>query len=292
MIFIFDYLRRAGTLIGLATGDSLGASLEGLPARKIPVKEIVSGGVHLTKAGDITDDTLQALAVAESIIENNGFFAYDIALRMCREYQKKPFFFGPTSSVVFEGMLRKRDPFILSQQLYESGGGRSNGSVMRGAPIGIFFPPAKTRRYSIMCSKITHYHPVACECTAFVNNMISRLCRGEKRTDAYDRALLECNNREVIKILLHPEKYPLIPSLDSLEATHCAVSVFMQSGSFEEMLIQAVNMGGDADTIGAVSGALGGAYWGLDQIPERWFSKLKDIKRIENSAFALAKKAI
>jgi ADP-ribosyl-[dinitrogen reductase] hydrolase len=85
---------------------------------------------------------------------------------------------------------------------------------------------------------------------------------------------------------------PLKSSLDALEATHCAVSVFMQSSDFEGMLIQAVNMGGDTDTIGAICGALGGAFWGLDEIPKRWRLKLKHRRRIEKAAFALAKKAI
>ncbi|MDD4126290.1 MAG: ADP-ribosylglycohydrolase family protein [Methanomicrobium sp.] len=292
MIFIFDYLRGAGTIIGLATGDAMGAPLEGLNPQKEPVREMISGGLHHVRAGDITDDTLSALAITDSLIENKGFFPDDIAFRMCNEYIKKPDFFGPTSALVFNDMLKGKDPFAVSKELYERGGGRSNGSVMRGAPIGVFYPPEKTRNFSITCSRITHYHPVACECTAFVNNLVSRLCRGESKNNAYDNAFLECENRDVKRVLGNLKSYPLNPSLDSLEATHCAVSIFMDADNFEEMLIRAVNLGGDADTIGAISGAVGGAFWGCNEIPQRWVRKLNCLKRIETAAFSLAENAL
>ncbi|WP_348632364.1 ADP-ribosylglycohydrolase family protein [Methanomicrobium sp. W14] len=288
MIFIFDYLRGAGTLIGLATGDALGAPLEGLKAKKEVYSEMISGGLHYTGAGGITDDTLSALAICESLIENEGFSPEDIAFRICSEFLMHPQFFGPTSAEVFISMLKGKNPFEISKRIGERGGGTTNGSVMRGAPIGIFFPPDKTRMPSIVCSRITHYNPVSCECSAFVNNMISRMCRGEDRNTAFTKAFSECEIKRTQKILSQYKKYPMIPSLDSLQATHCALSVFMESKNFEEMLILAVNMGGDTDTIGAVCGAMGGALWGCNEIPLRWRGALKESGRIENDAFRLA----
>lgn len=291
MIFIFDYLRGAGTIIGLATGDALGAPLEGLNAQKIPVTDIISGGYNNTRAGDITDDTLLALAIAESLIEMKGFFPDDIALRMCMEYQKEPRFFGPTSKEVFSSILNGMDYSKISYNLYKKGGGKSNGSVMRGPPLGVFYPPGEVRAYSILCSQITHFHPVSCECSALINSMISRLCRGEGKIQAFKNTLLECEEVSVKKILSDYKSYPLNPSLDSLQATHCALSLFLESENFEEMLIRAVNMGGDTDTIGAICGALGGAYGGIDVIPKRWRNKLKNAERIQKTAYILAKNA-
>jgi ADP-ribosyl-[dinitrogen reductase] hydrolase len=44
----------------------------------------------------------------------------------------------------------------------------------------------------------------------------------------------------------------------------------MNSRTFENALLSAVNLGGDADTVGACCGALAGAYWGINAVPERW----------------------
>ena len=51
--------------------------------------------------------------------------------------------------------------------------------------------------------------------------------------------------------------------------------------NFEEALIEAVNLGGDADSIGAVCGQIAGAYYGYSAIPERWLSAIKDREKLD-----------
>src|SRR4029079_1636717 len=46
--------------------------------------------------------------------------------------------------------------------------------------------------------------------------------------------------------------------------------VFVTTDSFEEAAVEVVNMGGDADSAGAILGALAGAYYGAEAIPGRW----------------------
>jgi len=62
----------------------------------------------------------------------------------------------------------------------------------------------------------------------------------------------------------------MIPSLDAVLCAHAALSCFMNARTFENALLSAVNLGGDADTVGACCGALAGAYWGIEAIPKRW----------------------
>ena len=56
----------------------------------------------------------------------------------------------------------------------------------------------------------------------------------------------------------------------------CAVKAIAQTKSFEGAIVQAVNLGGDADTIGAIAGGLAGAIYGFSAIPGRWKSRLAD----------------
>ena len=54
-----------------------------------------------------------------------------------------------------------------------------------------------------------------------------------------------------------------------------AVWALLNTTSFEDALIRAVNLGEDADTVGAVVGALAGAAYGVEAIPQRWRSELQ-----------------
>jgi ADP-ribosyl-[dinitrogen reductase] hydrolase len=49
---------------------------------------------------------------------------------------------------------------------------------------------------------------------------------------------------------------------------------FFRGRSFEECVVETVNQGGDADTTGAIIGGLAGAYYGSENIPDRWLKKL------------------
>jgi ADP-ribosyl-[dinitrogen reductase] hydrolase len=275
VIFILNFVNAAGVIIGLAIGDAMGAPLEGLPVPRHPVRSFEGGGIHGIKAGHFTDDTLQAMAIAESLVFCDGFSPEDILRRFLEDFARSPQFYGPTSSAVFGLLGAGAPPREAARRVYEvSGGGRSNGGVMRGAPIGVFYPPGAVRAVSIECARLTHLDPVAVECSAFVNRMVSGLARGEDRSRAHARALRACMNDEVGGVLADPLRYPLSPSLDALEATHCAVSVFLSSSSFKDAVVGAINLGGDADTIGAICGALAGARYGLGAIPSDWLAGL------------------
>ncbi len=56
---------------------------------------------------------------------------------------------------------------------------------------------------------------------------------------------------------------------------------FFETNTFEDCLIRVVNRGGDADTTGAMVGALAGALYGLDAIPKRWLKALQKEVREE-----------
>ncbi len=59
----------------------------------------------------------------------------------------------------------------------------------------------------------------------------------------------------------------------------CALYCFSTAPCFADAVIAAVNLGGDADTIAAITGGLAGAYYGFDAIPARWVTALSDSDR-------------
>ncbi|MDD1667536.1 MAG: ADP-ribosylglycohydrolase family protein [Methanomicrobiales archaeon] len=272
-------------LLGLAAGDAFGAPLEGHPPPSQPVREMPPGGAY-------TDDTLQALAIARSLVVCRGFSPEDCMARLLEGFREYPQFYGPTSSAVFTLVLSGMPPGEAALRVHRSrGGSRSNGSVMRGPPLGVFTASPLLEELSIACSRLTHCDPVAGACSAFVNRMVADLARGATREDAFRHACTTCRNAEVLDLLMDYGAHPPDPSLDALLATHCAVSVFMGAESFSGAVLRAVNMGGDADTIGAIAGALAGAHWGAGAIPPWWIQGLRDhggILRLAAALFSLA----
>ena len=131
-------------------------------------------------------------------------------------------------------------------------------------------PRRSVYEVSIACSRLTHYDPVAGHCSAFLNMMVSDMCRGASRIQAFIHARSRCRDAEVLDKLGSFERYRPDPSLDAVLCSHAALTCFMNARTFENAVLSAINLGGDADTVGACCGALAGAYWGIDAVPERW----------------------
>ena len=275
-----------GVLLGLAVGDALGAPLEGHPPPARVVREMPAGGMY-------TDDTLQTVALARSLVVSRAFSPDDCMARFLEGYLRYPEFYGPTSSAVFSLVLEGMPPQVAAEQVHRTrGGSRSNGSVMRGPPLGVFYSSPFLEEASLACSRLTHCDPVAGACSAFVNRMISVLARGGTREDSFRHAVSTCRIHEVREFLSDFRAHLPDPSLDALLATHCALAVFMGAESFTDAVVRAVNLGGDADTIGAVTGALAGAYWGATAIPPLWRVQLRDHDRIIDLACDLFRAAV
>ena len=281
MIFISGTLRASGSLVALAIGDAMGAPLEGSAQPTVWVTEMLPGGLHFRKRGQFTDDTLQALAVAESLVSCGGFNQKDLISRLLSGYEQRPEWYGPTSSAFFElvrsGTLPQRAAWLVHKNQH---GSRSNGSVMRGFPLGIYYPSPDVYGISLACSQLTHFDPAAAHCSAWLNVMVSDMCRGISRQTAYRHARSLCTHEEVHAVLGNYENYTQDPSLDAVLCSHASLVSFMHSRTLEGAILSAINLGGDADTVGACCGALAGACWGCDAIPERWRRELESFGKI------------
>jgi len=287
VIFISDFVHSGGALVGLAIGDALGAPLEGHQSPPLRLTEMESGGIFPRRSGEITDDTLQARALADSLAMCRGYYPYDILHRLINDYRRNPYMYGPTSSAVFERVMKGVEYEKASRDVYILSGGRSNGSVMRGPPLGIFYSGPELEAYSIACSRLTHYHPVACACSAWINRMVSSLCRGYSRDESFRQAARLCTEFEVSEVLGSYMHHEPVPGLDALDATHAAITCFMENNRFRDTLVSAVNLGGDADTVGAMAGSLAGAYYGLSSIPPRWMAGLRVLPGLMDTAMRL-----
>lgn len=294
--------RFQGCLIGLAVGDSLGAPIEGISRTEIrlrygQVTEMLGGGWLGLKPGEYTDDTAMMLCIARSIVERGGFVPEDVASRFLDWFHAGAIGIGRTTWLALDELAKGASWREAGRRAHDRLGGLSagNGSIMRCAPIGLLRLKDVDRLIedSIESSLITHWDAKACWGAAAINSALSQLVNG-KRESLIFQLVAQIEEPEVKRAVAEVAELKieqLRTSAYVLDTLQAALWCFLNSASFEEAVIAGVNLGGDTDTIGAVTGALAGAYWGLSQIPNRWLDVLKDkdeIIRLANGIYELA----
>lgn len=277
--------RFRGVLLGLAVGDALGAPLEFQPARSPAnyLTEMVGGGWQKLAPGEWTDDTQQALCIVESLLTKRVFDPDDIARRFVVWMQSHPKDIGLHTQGVLNAIAQGASWEEASREIQaENPDSATNGSLMRCAPLALFFcrHPDYAASLSPVLSRITHAHPDCEWACVFLNVAIVALLSGMGRTEAVEYAYNACDGasqalKDRIGLAMLPtcEVTPTGYVLDTLEV---ALWSFLHTNTFEEALIDAVNRGEDTDTVGAVVGALAGARYGMSHIPERWLLAVKE----------------
>jgi ADP-ribosyl-[dinitrogen reductase] hydrolase len=282
-------------------GDALGAPLEFQPARAPEhyVREMIGGGWQRLAPGEWTDDTQMSLDLVESLLHKRVFDPDDIARRFVHWKQSGPKDIGLHTSRVLEE-IREGMPWeqaSLSVQR-DNPDNAPNGSLMRCAPLALFLyhHPEYVTELSRLLSRITHAHSDCEWACVFQNAAILNLLHGQSKQDAIQAAYETCDEatpelKERIGLAMHPHN-TTSPSGWVLDTLEVAVWCFLNTHDFEDAVVQAINRGDDADTVGAVVGALAGARYGASGIPERWLLALKDAPLLLQHADSLLELAL
>lgn len=301
--------RYRGCLLGLATGDAVGTTLEFKPPGTFtPIKDMIGGGPFALEPGEWTDDTSMALCLAESLIEQHRFDPTDQLQRYLQWYQVghlsstgQCFDIGNTVHSALRRFERTGEPYCGSTDPYTAG----NGSIMRLAPVPLFFAqnPEEAIKMSAESSRTTHGAETAIDACRYLGGLIVGAVKGASREELLSSHYSPIPN--------YWDENPLVDEIDAIaagsfkhrqppeirgtgyvvESLEAALWAFYHSQSFEEGCLLAVNLGDDADTTGAVYGQIAGAFYGERGIPQSWRDKLAHYDLIEYFAeqlFSLA----
>src|SRR5919202_3539617 len=289
-----DRDKALGAMLGLAVGDALGAPLDGRPREEIEGEhtELTGGGRYDVRPGQGTGVTQMALRLASTLAELGGYDA-DHALRSyVAWYRSDPPGISDNLRQVLGSIAGGDDSFRATSTFHLGGGDTSgNGAVMRTTPIGIGFAgrDEPLRDATLADAALTHFDPLAGKVALLHNQAIAWLLTGGSQR-LYD----ELKNPEWLGDRIEDVVYPATTGVrsfaESLAASQPAsaltaiaiglVAAF-NADTFEQGLVWAVNLGGDADANGAVTGALPGARVGVSQIPGRWLEPLERRAEIE-----------
>jgi ADP-ribosyl-[dinitrogen reductase] hydrolase len=132
---------------------------------------------------------------------------------------------------------------------------------------------------SMQQSRVTHAHPDCLSACALVNVMIYHLLRGVLPGTALSTGLesvsISTPFQEMITAAPQQARENLPNSGWVCHTVESAVWGLLTTSGFEDAVVQVVNLGNDADTAGAVVGALAGACYGLKGIPVSWRQRLR-----------------
>lgn len=285
--FLLD--RAFGCMLGQVAGDSLGSQVEFSTrvqiARAYPdgVRDLRESPVWNTLAGQPTDDSELALALARSIAAAGKYDPEAAAAAYAAWHESSPFDCGATTATAFSAAARARRSKAAAARAAASRTSQANGSLMRIAPVGILAgSPEAAADLAAQDSLLSHPHPVCqAACAAFAA-AISAALNGADRQGMLDTALRVATaegDGPVAKTLRLAIAGRNAPDFQ----THMGwVLIALQNAFYhlaagtppEAALIQTVGEGGDTDTNGAIAGALLGAAHGRTALPQRWISQV------------------
>ncbi|HUE15662.1 MAG TPA: ADP-ribosylglycohydrolase family protein [Planctomycetaceae bacterium] len=301
--------RRRGALLGLAIGDALGAAVEFSPPGTFEsVTGFRAGGPHRLEAGEWTDDTSMALALAASMAEV-GWDLNDQSRRYVRWWQHGEY---SVNGRCFDIGFTTRAALLRFQQ---TGDGRSsastaesssgNGSIMRLAPIPIRFVHLFPDRISELAALAaessipTHASPQCLSACQYLAMVLAGLMHGVDRDEVLSPAWEPLQRLRA--------DHPFHPAVDEVaggsfrhrsppeivgsgyvvKSLEAALWAFHRAEHFREAVLKAVNLGDDADTTGAVCGQLAGACWEVEGIPEEWLDGLAQREELDAAVRAI-----
>ncbi|MCJ8152892.1 ADP-ribosylglycohydrolase family protein [Chryseobacterium sp. SSA4.19] len=313
---------KAG-IFGVCVGDALGVPVEFKRREEVqrsPVTDMRAFGTHHQPAGTLSDDGSLTLCLAEELIK--GYNLEKIGQSFV-EWKKfghwtphgKVFDIGIATSQAIH-RISKGTPPNLCGGTSESENG--NGSLMRILPLLFYIKDLRIeQRFDKIkeVSGITHGHiRSVLDCFIYLEFALEIL-KGKEKWEAYKtmqktvRKFLDhhpiCSQSELDKfhriLELKVGAYDLAPlySLQQEEISSSGYVVssleaslwcFLNSGSYAEAVLKAVNLGEDTDTTGAVTGGIAGIYYGFEDIPEEWITQLVRKEDIENVCIRLENK--
>ena len=286
--------RAYGVLLGAAAGDAAGAPFEfGGPGQwsarfRSAVHggfgEMIGGGAFHWAPGEFTDDTQMAVALAESLIACGGL-DLDHLWDQFKAWAHTARDIGVNTGIV----LAEDSRHGAAEKAHQMQGERSasNGCIMRLGPVGIWGVGRgmdDTVAAAAAQAALTHFDPAAAAGAAILAETIRRVIIGGSLRGVAEQVVLELSTHPQ----LGPAVAPYAPILDATfdaeediegpsngsvwTALAQALWAVRTTTSFESAIVAAIDLGGDTDTVAAITGSIAGALYGAQRIPVRWMS--------------------
>ena len=284
-------------LMGLCVGDALGVPVEFTSRAervKSPVTTMLGYGTWNQPPGTWSDDSSLSFCLAECLCR--GYSLDAIANSFWRWYKEA--YWTPRGDVFDIGQTTHTAIMRLKQGVvpHQAGGkvenNNGNGSLMRILPMAychrnLTLGELLARVHDV--SAITHAHARSQMACGIYISIAVALLEGADLQTAYLQGLQDIQTiYSVREFLLEKPHFGRVFSgeiakvpveeinsggyvIDTLESS---LWCLLNSSSYSEAVLKAVNLGGDTDTTAAVTGGLAGIYYGVENIPQKWINQI------------------
>ncbi|MEJ5103471.1 ADP-ribosylglycohydrolase family protein [Chryseobacterium sp. MYb328] len=289
---------KAG-IMGVCIGDALGVPVEFKNReylKQFPVTEMQEFGSHNQPKGTWSDDSSLTLCLAEELTKGYNLEKIGQSFVKWVKYghwtaHGRLFDIGGTTREAITRLI-KGESARFSGNIFEEDNG--NGSLMRILPLAFYLENEENieKIYQTVkeVSTITHGHfRSVFACFIYVIFAI-QLIKEKNKTEAYthiqnlvleyaEKQWFSLNEIELFQKILKNDisGYPedeIGGSGYVLHSLEASLWCFLNSESYSEAVLKAVNLGEDTDTTGAITGGLAGIYYGFENIPQEWVNEL------------------
>ncbi len=304
-------------IVGVIIGDALGSPAQFRRRQYFeerPITKMEACSIFDTPPGSWTDDSSLTLATLDSLITSKGYNINHIAERFVSWLNKGEYTPFGRAYDIGSGCKSGIEKYNITKDPYTSGSddqmNNGNGSLMRIMPICIYSYLMNTcdKWTTDECLKvihdtsgITHRHlraQMACGFYFFMikhilndrDNKSLKVCMQEGIKEGYEyysRNDSDISEREFFKRIIDVERlsgidpYAIKSSGYVIDTIEAVVWSIITTSTYKECELKAVNLGGDADTVGAIAGGFAGLYYGYESIPKEWISEIQRIEWIE-----------
>lgn len=302
---MINHTKLPAAIWGFITGDALGVPYEFCSRKTMqqnPATGMVGFGTHDQPPGTWSDDTSMMLCVLENNFKKGSI--KDLAQLFIRWYRDayhtahgEVFDIGITTQ---ESLERLMSGCKMSEAGSTHPHSAGNGSLMRSLPYAFYADFSEGAYCMIRQNQLTHRLPVCTYSCLYYIRFLRSLADGyDKETsmkhakghlhfglriterdenDPYPytelKRLFDVDFKNIPEELINSGGYVV----DSLEA---ATWCFLNTDNYTDAVLKAVNLGRDTDTIGALTGALAGVYYGTESIPAEWLNTIARKQELE-----------
>ncbi|MCO4793758.1 MAG: ADP-ribosylglycohydrolase family protein [Bacteriovoracaceae bacterium] len=275
-----DIKKAEGMLIGAHCGEALGATLEFDPVareRESWLVEIEGGGPFNWRPGDATDDMDMMMCLLRSLSQSEKFDYLDVSKRFVDWYETEPPDVGGTIGPALAKMSEGVEPLNCSRKVEHLQG---NGSLMRCAPLSLFLENQELIEASRVQCLLTHGSETCQHADEIFLFALQDCFNSVSKDDIYTNAL---NRSSLLNIEIY-NYLKQIPNIEwddlkcsgwTIHTLGAALWSLISTDNYEQAVLHVINRGDDSDTCGCVTGALAGAYYGVDAIPDKWQSVIE-----------------
>jgi ADP-ribosylglycohydrolase len=302
--------RFRGMMLGLAAGDAAGQPLVQLrPGSFTPVGDLLGGGRLNLPRGAWGDKTAMALCLAESLVARGGVDLADQVTRYAR-WQREGV--GASTGRCVGISAETARALAHAQWSGQPRAGSHDPARASKEPLARIGPavalyaadPVTAIEAAVECARVTHQSPVTLDAVRYLAALLAGALQGAPRAELLRPLFSPVDGLwggqplkpEVLAVARGAWRDKAPPRIfgggQAAAALEAALWALGCGTSLRDTVLAAVNLGGDADTTGAIAGQLAGACYGADDVPAAWRAAIAQRDRIEALADALLAEAL